>query len=544
MSNNININQQNYSNNLLNNPRGQRPNNAEILKTAKIGFTYLSISLLILYHFWINFIFLFNSLNSNGYLEYFYYSVNEVPETLFPGFLYFKIVNKNEQCDESNGYSEANLRTWPGTIEGYYNSPLKYNGKCSFISCDKNSTHVGYRKDYCYVTKDVYKRTCCNYILDTAFPYDCYSTDDGNSCYCPERYFTKREIFYNFTVKNLTTFPELTAPIKFFNNSKICQKFIPKEKYTLFEENCDGVKCFNDYFCIKNETTCPNQKNIFSKSFIQEPIINITLNYNSILLSKIKNFNKRDVGKIVETDNFFSNFRRNIDSPFGANSSNLYVDDIKYLGSLTSKQVYLENGILDKIIEHDKLIKKEELKLEPFIKDELYLSASTYFKFYSLKFCKRSDLLDIINDSVYNARNVILYKFSIWWCLLLFFLLIPLAYPIKLIYKGTFSIENKKEIRLILLINVIYLIFNWVIFYMYESFDKDDLIGKLNSVKNCFDSQDFRSYLENISYGLDNYNDLFDHTLKYIIIENSAFLILFTIVISPICSICEIFKFK
>lgn len=540
-------------NQVLNNaqiPEGYRAINITELKETLPKKLYLYyLLMLIIYHAFVNIQFLYNLLNSNNFLKIFK-NTNYIPESIFPGLIDFNIVNSTTRCSE--GYSEANLNTWEGTAEGYYMSKLKYNGECSFTSCYKNYIGNGYRVSNCYTSNDVYKRECCKYELDTPFPYQCSFSSKDSTCNCPETYFKndQKSLYINVTqmVGNYTELPRLEkTPIKIFDGMKICQRFISNKNFTLFAEKCDGVKCW-EHFCLKNIEKCPALNITEYKVRIEQPIIKFALTYNSHLRSKIKQFTFFDEKqKINENGNLFSNVPFIDESGGNYSMSTEYVDDIYFINKFPSKSIYSENSILEKIFMHDKLMKLDEggfnkYKLEPFLTDKLFLSASTYFKIKSKNFlpgkCLRSDIFDIINDSVYTSREIILYEFSLFWCLLLLVLLaIPLTFPVFCVFnkiKGPDKIEDINYFRLILISNIIYLLFNLAMLFIYTWFDLNNLIKNLDDVNSCFYDGKFVSYLQNLRYGINSYNELFQDTLKYTVIENTAFLVLFILLINPL----------
>lgn len=502
---------------------------------------YFTVFSLLVFHSWANVYFFMNQENAASYLQFLHNTTYYFDRKILPGILDLKFVEENQECESQSGYSQMKDVMWPGTKQGVYISAMNYDKVCSIDDCTGKTSFSNYNKDRCYAhfvdeIKTGHWTTCCLFTLNTNFPNLCKNLRSG--CQCPAVYVAIDK-FDNKTSDRVITQLNIIPPTSMIRieNKKMCSKLYTD--YELFNSTCEGGKyCFN-YICIKNTTTCPDYSQVseFLNLNKNKPIYEININYNGIKCpsyTRSKKFNT----KLIEEGHYLSNLlplqKLNEDSCEYINTTT-YDQDVILGKILRSSEFYAKNGILDKINQNiDGLTPDVNYKYSTFLNDTVYISGSSHVNLDSDMLssnsnCTAKDIFNKLDSAVlyadylvkYNQYNFIFYFNAV--------LLIILCVVNSLSYFNTKSFyENKSSLaNLIIIFNFFYFIYNLINYFVKNQEDSLNVfVGDIDKFSVCFSDKQYLNYLNEVKFGLDNYNFLFNITLKNILIENSVVIFL------------------
>lgn len=512
--------------------------------------TYFSIFSILFLHSWISILFYINKVKSTDFLSNLESNFT-ISEKVFNNVLDIQMVNETSSCDNKNGYQELASLNWPGTIEGVYVGNKEYLGnECTFEDCTGQQFVDNYIKQDCYEkTYNNIRQVCCSFMIDTPFANEC--SNAGNSCICQDTYKRKSEYVYKKTTDReliLINSTESKQIAEFFGK-KVCYKNITD--FTLYDEKCENGKYCFEYVCIKGIETCPDYSQFFNMPNTKM-ISDININYNGIGCSLLSEKSAR-LSKIEtkESEHYLSRMNsltsQNEFCIFN-NLTSVY-EDVILLKSITSQEFYNMDGIYPLISKNiDQVTKDEKYKYTPFLTDIITISAGTHFNIDSSNANCRQDLFKKIEKTFAIAKETKGVKYQIFIYSNLGFLILIIGVNIYFFLRIKKSAEHEndmKTFRIVILSNLAFLAFNAAVYCLIHN-DVGFLEGIviLEEVSNCFTNSELKNFLNNVKYGIFNFNEIYSLSLKKILIENSIVLAMLIIMITPICNWLKILGLK
>lgn len=494
--------------------------------------SYGALFSLLLFHCWINLFLYLNRYQASNYLNRIREKEN-ITQSAFPGVLYTKLIPEREECDMAQGYSENKSPIWLGTKNGVYLKAFTTSHSCDFKVCiDRYApppVYPGYRS-YCYVESQT--QVCCNFSVKVPINNRCQTIQD--SCSCSDFFVSNaNKSDYEDETRDIIEFlPISPMPLNRLNSKKICEKKITN--YTLFDSKCEGgVYCY-DYLCIRNMSSCPDYSEIFPAK-LKKPISSINFNINTMACSYFQL--SKNVSTRYEDEYFVSKMRdfNNLGCP--SNNETYHNDDIIPLNKFSQLEFYKSNGIYKEIYEKiDRFIVNENDKYSFYLNDTMYITGNSHFNININEVsCKRPELLEILNSAnafaydLYSGHPLAL-KITDGIVFGIFVISLIIAFSnIKSKGNPNFNIYGFKWV---LIINLLFFFYNLTIYFIFMNDATEGHLKNFELFKTCFMNENFVNYMERIKFGLENHRELFHHSLKRILVENSIIIVIYLIMIS------------